>query len=189
MRVCGRWLTRVNRAILRVYRGKYQKPLKRRSRDKVFREEKGFTLVELITVVAIIAILGAVVAPNIIKAIEGSRVVAAISDVKIIKNAALAYYADTGQWPRSPENGSNSDLGFLVDPDPGVNGWNGPYLESWPPKNPWGGVYSLSYSEAEEKLSLQLSQVPASALDKLQEKLGEKIKDEENGNVSIPLVN
>ncbi len=177
----------MNRAILRVYRGKYQKSLKRRSRYKVFREEKGFTLVELITVVAIIAILGAVVTPNILKAIDGSRVVAAVSDVKIIKSAALAYYADTGQWPQSPASASSSDPGFLANPDPGIDGWNGPYLESWPPKNPWGGVYSLSC--AGERLSLQLSQVPASALAKLQEKMGEKIKDEGNGQISISLVN
>ncbi|MGI6309007.1 MAG: prepilin-type N-terminal cleavage/methylation domain-containing protein [Dethiobacteria bacterium] len=80
---------------------------------KVFREEEGFTLIELIIVVAIIAILGAVVAPNILKAIDGSRVVAVVADTKVIKSAAQAYYADTGQWPKSPAAGS--DPGFIMN--------------------------------------------------------------------------
>lgn len=155
----------------------------------MFREEKGFTLVELITVVAIIAILGAVVTPNILKAIDGSRVVVAVSDVKIIKSAALAYYADTGRWPESPTSGSSSDPGFQANLNPQAAGWNGPYLESWPSKNPWGGTYSLSYMGMGGKLFLQLTQVPAGALGKLEEKLDEKIEEKGDGKISILLAN
>ncbi|NMB35758.1 MAG: prepilin-type N-terminal cleavage/methylation domain-containing protein [Firmicutes bacterium] len=150
----------------------------------MFKEEEGFTLVELITVVAIIAILGAVVTPNILKAIENSRVVAVVSDIKTIKNAALAYYADTGRWP---ENSSGDDPGFLNNQGSPVEGWNGPYLESWPQKNPWGGVYSLSCTG--DKLFLHLTKVPAGALEKLEEKLGEKIGSRGNGQISISLAN
>jgi general secretion pathway protein G len=148
---------------------------------KVFREEEGFTLIELIIVVAIIAILGAVVAPNILKAIDGSRVVAVVADTKVIKSAAQAYYADTGQWPKNPAAGG--DPGFINEPDKdaGVDGWNGPYLDRWPEKNPWGGTYTLSYMEKTlnegEKLYLLLTQVPGSALTKLQDKLGKTIVD------------
>ncbi len=155
----------------------------------MFKEEKGFTLVELITVVAIIAILGAVVTPNIMKAIDGSRVVAAVSDVKIIKSAALAFYADSGQWPQSSGGDSSSDPGFLKAPATGVVGWNGPYLESWPARNPWGGSYTLSFTGAGEKLSLQLDKVPGSALAKLEEKLGSSFENNGNGQISISLVN
>ena len=28
-----------------------------------------------------------------------------------------------------------------------VDGWNGPYLDRWPEKNPWGGIYILSYKD------------------------------------------
>jgi general secretion pathway protein G len=164
---------------------------------KVFREEEGFTLIELIIVVAIIAILSAVVAPNILKAIDNSRVVAVMADTKIIQSAALAYNADTGQWPQSPEvnegneENKGSDPGFINNPgtDPGVDGWNGPYLDRWPEKNPWGGTYILSYKD-DGKLYLLLTQVPESAVGKLQEKLGETIvkKDQEESNaISIYL--
>ena len=168
----------------------------------VFKEERGFTLVELITVVAIIAILAAVVTPSILKAIEGSRVVAAVSDIKVIKNAALVYYADTGQWPESPNsngegggenNDPGGDPGFLADPageDDSTAGWNGPYLESWPRKNPWGGVYNL-FIENEEEVYLKINEVPQGAFDKLREKLGEDNEfntfDENNGEISISL--
>jgi general secretion pathway protein G len=163
---------------------------------KVFREEEGFTLIELIIVVAIIAILGAVVAPNILKAIDGSRVVAVVADTKVIKSAAQAYYADTGQWPESPvnneEENKGSDPGFINNPgpDPDVVGWNGPYLDRWPEKNPWGGTYILSYKD-DGKLYLLLTQVPESAVGKLQEKLGETIvkkdQEEESNAISIYL--
>jgi general secretion pathway protein G len=153
----------------------------------MLKKEEGFTLIELIIVVAIIAILGAVVAPNILKAIDGSRVVAVVADTKVIKSAAQAYYADTGQWPESPvnneEENKGSDPGFINNPgpDPDVVGWNGPYLDRWPEKNPWGGTYILSYMEKTlnegEKLYLLLTQVPGSALTKLQDKLGKTIVD------------
>ena len=46
----------------------------------------------------------------------------------------MAHYADTGQWP--------ADQAAFTD-DPGtVTGWDGPYIDKWPPKNPWGGSYT-----------------------------------------------
>jgi prepilin-type N-terminal cleavage/methylation domain-containing protein len=114
---------------------------------KVFREEEGFTLIELIIVVAIIAILGAVVAPNILKAIDGSRVVAVVADTKVIKSAAQAYYADTGQWPkksRNAEENKGSDPGFINNPDKDAGVMAGTAL-TWTggPKRIPGAVHTL----------------------------------------------
>lgn len=100
------------------------------------KKKKGFTLVELLVVIAIIAILAAIIAPNAFKAIEKSKVATAEADYKAIKTAALSYYSDTGDWPATSAN----DTGFVKDPI-GLKGWNGPYLEKWPNKNPWGGSY------------------------------------------------
>ena len=62
---------------------------------KIFPDRNGFTLIELLTVIAIIAILGAVVAPNLFRAVDRSKVSAALADSRAIKSAATAYYSDT----------------------------------------------------------------------------------------------
>jgi general secretion pathway protein G len=173
----------------------------------VLRKEDGFTLIELIIVVAIIAILGAVVTPNILKAIESSRVVAVVADSKSIQSAALAYHADTGAWPESTASSESGESGETGGKDPGLaekpsegsdlEGWNGPYLDRWPEKNPWGGTYTLTKNvEGEEgggngdKLYLKLSKVPESAVDKLEDKLGKdvtKATGDDHNNIYIYL--
>jgi len=99
---------------------------------------KGFTLIELIVVIAIIAILAAVVAPNAFKAIEKGKRSAAIADFKTVKTASMAFYADTGIWPESRD----VILADKASPDE-ITGWDGPYIDKWPPKTPWGGAYGL----------------------------------------------
>jgi len=134
--------------------------------------ERGFTLVELLAVVAIIAVLGAFITPNVIRAIEKSRVSGAVADSRVVKSAVQSYYYDTGQWPT--ESIAGTDPGFCTNP--GVSGWSGPYLEHWPSVNPWGGTFT--YSSGENQLFggtvryLRLSDVPDNALEKLQESLG-----------------
>ena len=96
---------------------------------------RDFTLVELVVVIAIIAILAAIVTPNAFRAIEKSKCARAIQEAKTIKTAALSYYADTGTWP--PRYRLTTPLNpFLTDP--GVAGWDGPYVEKWN-AHPWAG--------------------------------------------------
>ncbi len=107
---------------------------------------KTFTLIELIVVIAIIAILAAIIAPNAYRAIEKSKISKAAGDMRAIKTASMAYYADTGSWPLLGLGGSvrASGRGFLTDDDGlgnTVPGWDGPYLERWP-TNPWGNPSS-----------------------------------------------
>jgi general secretion pathway protein G len=100
-------------------------------------KKRGFTLIELIVVIAIIAVLAAIIAPNAFKAIEKAKISATIEDYRSIKTGAMAYYADTGTWPAldavPPADG-------FVTTD-GRAGWDGPYLEKWPPKAKWAGEY------------------------------------------------
>ena len=98
------------------------------------RKGTGFTLIELIVVIAIIAILAAIVAPNAFKAIEKARISSIEGDYRNIKTGAMSYYSDTGNWPAN-----NNTTGFTQSD--GVSGWSGPYMEKWPQRNAWGGVY------------------------------------------------
>lgn len=140
------------------------------------KNRKGFTLVELIVVIAIIAILAAVIGPNIFQTIEKGKISAATSDFKAIKTGVLSYYSDTGMWPAD----SAAKEGFVTTPTAAVEGWDGPYIEAWPTKNPWGGVYTFKNIVsgatnpfgATNQCYFEVTQVPAKASAKLISDLG-----------------
>jgi len=102
---------------------------------------KGFTLIELIVVIAIIAILAAIIAPNAFKSIEKARISGAEGDLRTIKTGAMSYYSDVGNWPANGTCPTSSNCLF-TDNIGNVSGWDGPYLEKWPQRNPWGGKYT-----------------------------------------------
>ena len=153
--------------------------------NKKLSNQKGFTLVELLVVIAVIGILAAIIAPNAFRAIENSKVAAAISDYKAIRTAVLNHYADTGRWPKNA--GAGDDPNLMVNKDRGVNNWNGPYLDHWKAKNPWGGSYDYNYKRGKgEKIAeskwgedkcrwLTLGDVPESAFKRMQQELGDDV--------------
>ncbi|ADL08656.1 type II secretion system protein GspG [Thermosediminibacter oceani] len=162
---------------------------------KKVKDQRGFTLVELLVVIAIIAILAAVVLPNAFNAIERSKVVAAEADYKSIKTAVLNFYADTGKWPQS------DDYSYLVDKpdDNSYPGWNGPYLDRWPNKNPWGGTYTYKNDSAvnwdgqgsgDSARYLEVDYVPDNLYDRLRADLGGNMvmKDSQTSNVVYILI-
>jgi general secretion pathway protein G len=140
-------------------------------------------------VIAIIGILAAIIVPNAFKAIEKSKVAAAEADYKAIKAAVLNFYTDTGKWPPSSTwSGVPADAYLVTKPDQGYDGWNGPYLERWPSKNPWGGYYKYVYWTGNDSpwgrpaRWIELSSVPGAngaqstgAAKRLQDDLGSEV--------------
>jgi prepilin-type N-terminal cleavage/methylation domain-containing protein len=63
------------------------------------RNEKGFTLIEVVVVVAVIAILAAVLTPYITKYIDDSKIAKARNEVQVIAAAVTNAYKDLGRWP------------------------------------------------------------------------------------------
>ncbi len=65
----------------------------------------GFTLVEVVVVLAVVAILAAILTPNIVKNIEDSKIARANNETQVIAAALASFYKDLGRWPTA--NGSD----------------------------------------------------------------------------------
>ena len=96
----------------------------------------GFTLLELLVVVAIIGLLAGYVAPRYFGQVGRSEVNAAKAQMDAIEKALDQYRLDTGTYP-SNELGLNA----LVQRPPNEPKWNGPYLRKAVPPDPWGKPY------------------------------------------------
>lgn len=103
------------------------------------RRRSGFTLLELIVVIAIIAALAAVVAPNIFRNVGDAKVSAAHSQIEVFALALNAYRLDNDTFP-STEQGLAALRSLPVSGEAPPN-WRGPYLERVIPLDPWGREY------------------------------------------------
>ena len=97
---------------------------------------RGFSLVELLLVMVILATLAAVVVPRFAGRSEQARVAAAQTDIAQLRTAIDAFEIDNGFYPRS-------DVGLqalTVQPSDARN-WRGPYLSKEVTTDPWGNPY------------------------------------------------
>ena len=103
---------------------------------------KGFTLVELLVVLAILGMLAALVGPQVLNQLGGAKSKSAAIQISDLEQALELYKLDVGKFPSS-EQGLNA----LVRKPSGATGWNGPYLKKGElPDDPWGNPYEYSYS-------------------------------------------
>jgi general secretion pathway protein G len=110
-----------------------------RGRQKSVRRlaEQGFTLLEMLVVISIIALIMGLVGPRVLNFLGESKVKAAKIQIESLTSALDLYVLDTGHYPSSSEG-----LEALIQPPGGVASWNGPYLKGTiVPKDPWGKPY------------------------------------------------
>ena len=110
-----------------------------RKRQAALQGQNGFSLIEILMVVVIIATLSAMVIPRLAGRSEQARNAAAKADVQVnIPTALKLYELDNGFFPTTGQ-GLNS---LFVKPttSPVPENWNGPYIEK-PPIDPWGRPY------------------------------------------------
>ncbi len=82
----------------------------------------GFTLIEIIIAIAIVAIMAGTIAPMAFKEMIKAREEATAKELGNLNAALVKFYEDTGRFPLEAEG-----LAALVT-DPGLAGWQGPYL-------------------------------------------------------------
>lgn len=103
------------------------------------RAQRGFTLIEIMVVVVIIGVLGALVVPQFMGRPDQAKVTAARSDIQAVATALELYRLDNFRYPSTAQG-----LGALVERpagDPPAAGWNPQGYVRTLPRDPWGRPY------------------------------------------------
>lgn len=103
------------------------------SRKHLPMTQRGFTLIEILVVMAIIGMLAVMVAPNLFRQQAGAQRDAAMAQISALQTALDAYYLDVQRYPDT--------LDGLIEDDSSRASWNGPYLRGDVPLDPWRNEY------------------------------------------------
>jgi general secretion pathway protein G len=99
--------------------------------------QAGFTLVEMLVVLAIIGLIVGLVGPRVLNYLSDSKVKAARIQIDSFSAALDLYFLDNGRYPTTAEG-----MAALVQRPGTASAWNGPYLKGGQmPKDPWGNNY------------------------------------------------
>ncbi len=118
------------------------------------RKSKGFTLIEMLIVIVVIAILALIVIPRLLGAGRKAKEATLKGDLHQLRNAIQQFEADCGDYPSSlddlqtqPAAGTTGGTGVELD----VDGWQGPYLRTPDgdlPEDPFTGAADWDYTAA-----------------------------------------
>jgi general secretion pathway protein G len=109
----------------------------RQARQGSRRDERGFTLVEMLVVITIIGLIMGLIGPRVLNYLSESKVKAAKIQMQSFVSALDLFNLDAGRYPSTSEG-----LAALVRRTPGVAAWNGPYLKGGNvPNDPWNNPY------------------------------------------------
>lgn len=99
---------------------------------------QGFTLVELLVVLAILGLLAGLVGPQVMKFLDSSKTKTAGLQIKDLSATLDLYRLELGRYP--------PNLKDLVEKPADMSNWNGPYLKKGQvPKDPWGFDYQYRF--------------------------------------------
>ncbi len=73
-------------------------------------DRRGFTLIEIVIAVAIVAIFAAAISPMVFRHLEDAKVTRAKNETETISTAILGYYKDTGRWPFTNADGPSGNV-------------------------------------------------------------------------------
>ncbi|WP_240770694.1 type II secretion system major pseudopilin GspG [Neptunomonas sp. XY-337] len=106
----------------------------------VYRAQSGITLVEMLVVLAIIGLLAGLVGPAVLNQLGGAKSKTAAVQIKDFEQSLEMFKLDVGRFPTTDEG-----LDALVNKPSSATGWNGPYLKSGVPQDPWKRAYGYRY--------------------------------------------
>lgn len=108
-----------------------------RKRDR----KRGFSLLEVLVVLAIIALVASVIGPRAVSFFARAKTKTAGLQVQELENALELYFLDTGRYPAE-----NTGLPSLVEPPSAETRWNGPYVKKATALiDPWNRPYRYRY--------------------------------------------
>jgi general secretion pathway protein G len=100
-------------------------------------DEAGFTLLEILVVVAILGLLVGMVAPTVLRQLGGARTSVARQSIERLSTVLDIYKLDIGSYPTTEQG-----LQALITQPTSVPNWNGPYLKGdATPADAWGKPY------------------------------------------------
>jgi general secretion pathway protein G len=106
-------------------------------RGRALAAKGGYSLLEILIVLTIIALIAALVGPRLFAQLDRSKVTTARVQVRALETALATMRLDLGRDPTQSEG-----LDLLVKADRNaVAGWSGPYLSGGLPLDPWGHAY------------------------------------------------
>jgi general secretion pathway protein G len=106
-------------------------------RDRL-NKERGFTLLELLVVLAILGLLIGLVAPAVMRQFGAAKEKIAQQSVERLATVLDMYKLDVGSYPTTDQG-----LQALITQPPGVAHWSGPYLKGDKlPQDPWGHPFA-----------------------------------------------
>ncbi len=108
----------------------------RMRRTMAARRISGFTLVEMLLVLVILATLAAIVVPKFTGRSEQAKETAAKTQIAGISTALDAFEVDNGYYPKGKDG-----LKELIEEPKNAKNWRGPYLKQAIPLDPWGAEY------------------------------------------------
>ena len=112
------------------------------------RRRGGFTLMEILLVLAILVVLGSLVTFGYVTIQRNAMMDSAKTQIRMFEQAVDMYRLDVGKYP-------SGDQGLqalrLQPPDAPANKWRGPYIQVEIPLDPWGNAYQ--YQEITDSLN------------------------------------
>lgn len=117
--------------------------IKQKLYGKIHENKKGFTLMEMVVVVAIIAVFVGAAVMYLGKNTEDAKIARAKEDIKIITSAAIFYTTDTGKTLNAANMTTVCETLQKTETLAGENREVGPWLKSCPIYDPWNNEYTF----------------------------------------------
>ncbi len=100
---------------------------------------RGFTLIEILVVIAVIAILASIVTPLVFRNVGDAKVASARAQIEILATALDSYRLDNDYYPSTAQG--LAALRFKPPGPPAAANWRGPYIRKDVPDDPWNQPY------------------------------------------------